>query len=139
MYTQRIAIPVETDVLTMDLGKTQKFFFFDVDETEIVKESMVVFPEDQKNTMPAWLKSQEVNEIITGEITQPVIDSFLQNQISVVMGAPALAPREITEDYLRQIAEHSHHHGGCGCGSGDSCGTENSCYTDDMDSGCSCH
>jgi predicted Fe-Mo cluster-binding NifX family protein len=135
MYTQRIAIPVETDVLTLDLDKTQKFFFFDVDETEIVKESMVIFPEDQKNNMPAWLKTQEVNEIITGEITQPVIDSFLQSQISVVMGAPALAPREITEDYLRQIAHHNHHHnhGGCGCGSGDSCSTE------DMDSGCGCH
>jgi predicted Fe-Mo cluster-binding NifX family protein len=134
MYTQRIAIPVETDVLTLDLAKTQKFYFYDVDESEIVKESMVVFPEDQKNNMPAWLKTQEVDEIITGEIMQSVIDSFLQNHISVVMGAPALAPKDITEDYLRQIAHHHHNHGGgCGCGSGDSCETE------DMDSGCGCN
>jgi predicted Fe-Mo cluster-binding NifX family protein len=130
MYTQRIAIPVETNVLTLDLEKTTKFHFFDVDGTEIVKETVVDFPADQKASMPAWLFSQEVHEIITGQIDQPIIDSFLNAKVSVVMGAPAMDPRALTEDYLRQLEMH-HNHGGCGCHSEDSCETDGG--------GCGCH
>jgi len=138
MNLHRIAIPVFNDVCSVDLEKTEKFYFFDLDGFEIVKESMLVFPSEKKSEMPKWLSEQTVNEIITGEIEEAVINSFLQNKISVVMGAPAIEPRNLIEEFIHQMEhQQQHQHGGCGCGSG-GCGDESEKNCDDNEESCGC-
>ncbi len=137
----RIAVPVEAGLVAADFNKTSHIHFYDIEENQIVKEQMSVFPTENESVMPIFLAENSVNEVILGQPQESEINTFLASRISVVIGAPVMNPREVVEDYLFQMQHQHHHHshGGCGCGSG-TCETDSE-YEEGCgcDSDCGCH
>jgi len=97
----KIAIPVSEGKLAMHFGHCDKFALIDVDESgKIVSREEIKPPLHEPGVLPAWLNEQGATHIIAGGMGSRAQGLFTQNGISVVVGAPAGTPEEITEAYL---------------------------------------
>ncbi|MGI6393398.1 MAG: NifB/NifX family molybdenum-iron cluster-binding protein [bacterium] len=101
----KIAIPLVDGVLCMHFGHCSKFAIIDVDETkkEIIGREDVTPPPHEPGLLPRWLHERNVNLIIAGGMGQRAQTLFLQNSISVVVGAPAESPEKLVNDYMNGL------------------------------------
>jgi len=98
----KIAIPLATGRLCMHFGHSEEFAIADVDEQtkEIITINNLQPPVHEPGVLPAWLHEQGVNIIIAGGMGQRAQQLFAQNDIKVVVGAPAQTPDELIMAYL---------------------------------------
>lgn len=98
----KIAIPVANGRLSLHFGHCEKFVLVDVDENtkKIVAEEDTTPPPHEPGVLPRWLADQKANVIIAGGMGMRAQQLFTQNNISVVVGAESLSPRELVEKYL---------------------------------------
>ena len=98
----KIAIPLAQGKLCMHFGHCQEFAIAEVDEhtKNIITINNLQPPAHQPGVLPAWLHEQGANVIIAGGMGQRAQQLFTQNDIKVVIGAPAQTPDEIIMAYL---------------------------------------
>jgi len=98
----RIAIPVATGKLAMHFGHCEQFALVDVDEQEkkVTGTTLLVPPPHEPGVLPRWLHEQGANLIIAGGMGNRAQQLFAQNDITVIVGAPADTPEEIANAYL---------------------------------------
>ena len=98
----KIAIPVAQSKLAMHFGHCEEFALIDVDENKkkILKHETVQSPEHQPGLLPKWLNEQGANMIIAGGMGSRAQSLFTDNDIKVVIGAPAEEPEKIVASYL---------------------------------------
>ena len=96
----KFAIPLADGKLTAYFGHCQEFAIIDVEENEITKKETLVPPPHEPGVLPSWLHSLGANVIIAGGMGGRAIDLFKQNDINVIIGAPALEPEELVRSYL---------------------------------------
>jgi ATP-binding protein involved in chromosome partitioning len=98
----RIAIPFADGKLSMHFGHCERFALIDVDVTEkkIIRREDIVAPPHQPGLLPPWLAERGVNVIIAGGMGQRAQDLFKEQDIQVVVGAPAETPEKLVSDYL---------------------------------------
>jgi len=98
----KIAIPLAAGQLSMHFGHCDEFAIVEVDEQnkEIVTSNNLQPPSHQPGVLPAWLHEQGVNVIIAGGMGQRAQQLFAQNDIKVVIGAPAQTSDELIMAYL---------------------------------------
>lgn len=96
----KFAIPLADGKLTAHFGHCQEFAIIDVEENEITKKETLVPPPHEPGVLPSWLHSLGANVIIAGGMGGKAIDLFKQNDINVIIGAPALEPEELVRSYL---------------------------------------
>ena len=98
----RIAIPVAAGKLAMHFGHCEEFALIDVnmEEKKITKKEMVPAPEHQPGLLPPWLGGQGANVIIGGGMGMRAQQLFAEQNIEVVVGAPAEDPETIATAYL---------------------------------------
>ncbi len=102
-----IAIPTAEGKLAMHFGHCEKFALIDVDieSKKILSEDSDVPPPHEPGGLPRWLAEKGANIIIAGGMGQRAQDMFTSNGIKVVIGAPAIEPRLIAEQYLSDSLE----------------------------------
>ena len=61
---------------------------------------MLVPPPHETGVLPKWLHDLGTNVIIAGGMGARALELFAQNNIKVIVGAPALAPEELVKQYL---------------------------------------
>jgi len=96
----KFAIPLANGKLTAHFGHCQEFALIEVENDEIKKKDTHVPPPHEPGVLPAWLHSLGANVIIAGGMGGRAIDLFKQNDINVIIGAPALEPEELVRSYL---------------------------------------
>ena len=98
----RIALPLAEGRLCMHFGHCEMFALVEVDPAskKILNTTMLEPPEHQPGLFPRWLHEQGANVIIAGGMGQRAQDLFAQNQIQVVVGAPADTPENLVLSYL---------------------------------------
>lgn len=96
----KIAIPVANDKLSLHFGHCENFFIFQVDNDLIISSEKLTPPPHEPGVLPKWLNELGVNLIIAGGMGQGAQVLFAKNNIDVVIGAPADAPKTLVENYL---------------------------------------
>ena len=98
----RIAIPVVNGQLSQHFGHAGTFALLDVDpETKTITEAKEVpAPDHVPGLLPAWLKEQGADVIITGGMGTRAQALFQEASIEVVLGAPSGDPQAVALDYL---------------------------------------
>lgn len=98
----RIAIPLSNGRLSEHFGHCQKFALLDID-----KESKVVTrrtdhdaPPHEPGRLPAWLAEHGANVIIAGGMGQRAQGLFVQQGITVLVGASLDTPENLVRDFL---------------------------------------
>lgn len=96
-----IAIPIAQGKLSLHFGHCETFRLFHIDENKkIIKVDEKTPPQHEPGVLPKWLHEEGANVIITGGMGMMAQKLFLQNDIKVVIGAPAKEPEEIVTDWL---------------------------------------
>jgi Mrp family chromosome partitioning ATPase/predicted Fe-Mo cluster-binding NifX family protein len=103
----RVAIPLANGLLSMHFGHCESFALIDVDQgaKQITSKKIVNAPPHEPGLLPKWLHDLGANVIITGGMGRRAQDLFLQQDISVVLGAPAKDPESIVKDYIAGTLE----------------------------------
>ena len=98
----RIAIPITNGKLSQHFGHCEQFAIIDVEpETKkLVNTEMFTPPAHEPGILPKWLSGLCVNMVIAGGMGQRAQQLFAQNQIEVVVGAPAENPEDVVSAYL---------------------------------------
>jgi len=98
----KIAIPVNGGRLSAHFGHCEEFAITEVDEQtrQVVNTTNLQPPAHQPGVLPAWLHEQDVNVIIAGGMGQRAQQLFVQNNIKVLVGAPAQTPEDLIKAYL---------------------------------------
>lgn len=102
MNTIKVAVPIVNGKLSLHFGHCDKFVLIDYNpETkDISKKEEVVAPAHEPGLLPRWLASQGVNTIIAGGMGQRAQTLFNEQNIEVLVGAPADAPEVLVKSYL---------------------------------------
>jgi len=102
----KIAIPLADGRLCMHFGHCQQFALVEVDEQKnIVDKTMLTPPPHEPGVLPAWLNEQGATVIIAGGMGSRAQQLFAQNNITVVVGAPAEQPEQLVAAYLSDKLE----------------------------------
>jgi predicted Fe-Mo cluster-binding NifX family protein len=81
----------------------------DTETKKILKREDITAPEHQPGLLPPWLAERGVNMIIAGGMGQRAQELFAQQNIQVVVGAPAETPEKLITDYFEgtlQVGEN---------------------------------
>ncbi len=98
----KIAIPTADGKLCMHFGHCQQFEILTVDPDAKTIASCEAHtpPPHEPGVLPAWLHEQGVNMIIAGGMGNRAQQLFAQNDIQVVVGAPASSSEELVKAYM---------------------------------------
>jgi predicted Fe-Mo cluster-binding NifX family protein len=113
--TKKIAIPMAGGKLSLHFGHCEQFAVIEIENGEVVKESLVNPPEHVPGSYPNFLAQKGVHEVLVGGIGQKAIEIFNANNIKVHMGAQAKTMAELVDDYNndRLITGMNNCDGGC--------------------------
>ena len=101
----KFAIPLAEGKLTAHFGHCQEFALVEVEDNQIKTKETLVPPPHEPGVLPKWLHEQGANVIIAGGMGARALDLFTQNDIKVIVGAAALAPEELVEQYLNNTLQ----------------------------------
>ena len=96
----KFAIPLAEGKLTAHFGHCQEFAMVEVEDNQIKNKETLVPPPHEPGVLPKWLHDQGANVIIAGGMGARALDLFSQNDIKVIVGASALTPEELVNQYL---------------------------------------
>ena len=98
----RIAIPIIEGKLSQHFGHCDTFAIIDADgdSGQVLDRKDLTPPRHEPGALPKWLHEEGVNVIIAGGMGQRAQQLFEQNQIEVVVGAPAESPENLVSAYL---------------------------------------
>ena len=98
--TKFIAIPT-SDQVTIDahFGKTKSFALYRIENNQKVETSFITPPPHTPGAIPLFLKDNNVDVIITGNMGQKAIKLFEHNHIDVILGAQGNI-KDILNEYL---------------------------------------
>ena len=103
----KIAIPLTGGKLSQHFGHCEQFAVIDVDNDskEIKGQELITPPPHEPGVLPKWLSGLQVNLIIAGGMGQRAQQLFAQNEIEVVVGAPADSPENLVSAYLNKTLQ----------------------------------
>ena len=103
----KIAIPIADGRLCMHFGHCEQFAIIEVDDTSktVTSTTYLTPPAHEPGVLPRWLHEQGANVIIAGGMGQRAQALFAQNEIEVVVGAPAGRPEDVASAYLAGTLE----------------------------------
>ena len=96
----KFAIPLAEGKLTAHFGHCQEFALVEVQANQIKSKETLVPPPHEPGVLPKWLHELGTSVIIAGGMGARALELFAQNNIKVIVGASALAPEELVQQYL---------------------------------------
>ncbi len=96
----KFAIPLAEGKLTAHFGHCQEFALVDADDGAIKGKEILIPPPHEPGVLPKWLHEMGAKVIIAGGMGQRAQQLFNENDIAVVIGAPADTPEVLVESYL---------------------------------------
>lgn len=98
----KIAIPVANGRLNMHFGHCETLALLDVDPAlnSIIRREDVAAPPHEPGLLPRWLAARNVDLVITGGMGQRAQSLFAEQNIHVIIGAPAETPEVLVASFL---------------------------------------
>ncbi len=96
----KIAIPVESDHLSLYFGQCSHYEIFTVQNGEVASTEIVQPSLQQTDELPEWLVSQGVSAVITCKIENDILNRLIENKLNVFIEAPLKSPMDLMEDFL---------------------------------------
>lgn len=96
----KIAIPTAQGKLAMHFGHCETFTLINVDDKNITTTEEVQAPAHEPGLLPRWLGEKGVTHIIAGGMGQKAQQLFGNQNINLIIGAPAEAASELVTRYL---------------------------------------
>ncbi|MFH0965677.1 MAG: NifB/NifX family molybdenum-iron cluster-binding protein [Planctomycetota bacterium] len=89
----------------MHFGHCEEFVLFDVDEEKkaIVRKEILPAPDHQPGLLPRWLAERGADVIIAGGMGMRAQSLFAEQDIRVIVGAPAEEPEAVALSYLTGV------------------------------------
>ena len=86
----------------MHFGHCEEFTLFkvDPDTKQIISAAAATPPPHEPGVLPKWLHEIGATHIIAGGMGTRAQQLFSENEIAVIVGAPAAAPEQIAKAYL---------------------------------------
>ena len=102
IFMMKIAIPLAAGRLCMHFGHCEQFALVEINEEtrEISPTTTLQPPAHEPGLLPRWLQEKGANVIIAGGMGQRAQQLFSQNNIKVIVGAPADTPEELVQAYI---------------------------------------
>ena len=98
---QKIAVAVdEENNIFAHFGKCEKFAVYELEDNQVVKESVLEATEDAREAMADWLTEQGVQVLICGGIGYTSMQDLMAKHIMVVPGQQGTA-RTAVENFLQ--------------------------------------
>ncbi len=97
---RKIAIPVAEGKLSAHFGHAPNFYFYQTENSKVIKEQMELPPPHEFGVIPNWLAENNVTDLITGGIGPKAVDILNANNINVFTGAPVEEPAKVIEAFL---------------------------------------
>ena len=94
------AVPIAGGKLSAHFGHCEQFALVDTEGGKITGTSMQTPPAHEPGALPRWLHEQGANVIIAGGMGTRAQQLFNENDIQVIIGAPADAPESLVNQYL---------------------------------------
>ncbi len=98
---KKVAIPLENGRLTAHFGHCKQFSFLEVNNNEIVRETLITPPPHEPGLLPAWLAEHGITDIIAGGMGQRALKLFAEQNIAVSVGAQPKSPHELVQDWMQ--------------------------------------
>jgi len=94
----KIAIPLVEGSLSMHFGHCDQFAIMEMDDQgKVVKREDKTPPPHEPGVLPAWLHGEGVTYVIAGGMGSRAQQLFASQGISVIVGAPFMAPEALAE------------------------------------------
>jgi len=97
----RIAVPVDSNMVSQHFGHAEKFLIADIENGEIKNTQMLTPPPHEPGVIPRWMKELNVDVIITGGMGRRALALFDEYRIKAVVGAPQIDPIEAIKEYVK--------------------------------------
>ena len=101
----KFAIPLAEGKLAAHFGHCREFALLEVEDNQIKSKETLVPPPHEPGVLPKWLHDQGTNVIIAGGMGARALDLFAQSNIKVIVGASALAPEALVNQYLENTLQ----------------------------------
>ncbi len=96
-----IAIPTEYGKMCGHFGHAPQFTIYQIEGKEIQEKQVLAAPPHQPGLLPAWLKEQQVNIVIAGNMGSKARELFTQNGIQVIFGVSETDADTIIASYIK--------------------------------------
>lgn len=119
---KKLAIPVTNGKLAQHFGHAEAFYFYEIENNEVIKQSMETPPEHAPGTIPTWVAQMKATNIVVGGIGSMAVNIFVQNGVEVHAGVTDLNPEDLVKKFLNgelnsqpeacehHDHDHEHHH-----------------------------
>ncbi len=121
---KKIAIPAINEQLSPHFGHCAYFAVYEVENNKVINTFSSPAPPHETGSLPNWLVSLEVTDVIAGGMGPKAIEIFNANGINVYLGAQPIKTDEVVQQFLdgtHQFSanlcdhengshEHGHHH-----------------------------
>jgi predicted Fe-Mo cluster-binding NifX family protein len=101
----RFAIPVEDGMLFSHFGHCRQFAILDIENDNIVTETLETAPPHEPGLLPLWLAERGVTDVIAGGIGPKAVSLLEAQNIDVVIGVAPKSPAELIADWLNNTLE----------------------------------
>lgn len=97
---KRVAIPVVKDKLSEYFGQCNYYRIYNVDNGKIISDSTEISPDQDIMSLPQWVSSQNISDVIVHKIDKQIITLFAGMKIDLFVGVAINSPAILIEDYL---------------------------------------
>ena len=98
---KKLAIPVEEGKLAGHFGHARQFYFYEIDENEVVNQYEATPPPHTPGALPAWLVENNVSDVIAGGIGPKAIDILNAANINTLTGIESVEIETVVNDFVK--------------------------------------
>ncbi len=120
---KKLAIPVTSGQLAAHFGHAEAFYFYEIENNKVIKQSMEMPPAHEQGVIPRWVAEMKATNIIVGGIGGMAVNIFTQNGVEVHAGITSGNPQNLVERFINgelnnapeacEHNEHDHEHNDC--------------------------
>lgn len=97
---RKIAIPTRDNILCNHFGHSDQFVIYNTNDGKVLSEEKSTPPPHEPGSIPRWLHSLGVTDVIAGGMGQRAIQIFLANKINVYVGVAQKPPEVLVNELL---------------------------------------
>lgn len=109
----KIVVAADGKMVTGHFGHCESFIFFEVENEEIINETIVGNPGHKPGFLPNFLADKGAEVIISGGMGGGAVDIFNERNVEVIIGAQGDARTNVVEylkGNLKSTGSVCHHH-----------------------------
>lgn len=97
---KKLALPTEGGKLSHHFGHSREFYFFEIEGNSIINKYIGEPPPHAEGTIPRWLASENVSDLLVGGIGPKAIDILYASGINVFVSVEVNTADNLALDFI---------------------------------------